>query len=201
MAIVTSANLKGTLLYAGRTGVSFAPKPDFINTKWRHVSIYISGIFFGATVALQVSTDNGQSWTDTGTTYTQQGRYSLVALTTSLYRLKLSSITIGMVQYNIWCRDLANYGDPNTDGWVAKTLATNALQRPYITVNSGSAGTAGAVLAINVPGIIASTYQWRKNSANIAGATTSTYTTLVGDIDAQIDCVVNSTFISHVMVA
>jgi len=37
------------------------------------------------------------------------------------------------------------------------------------------------------------TYQWRKNGVNIGGETTNTYTTVVGDIAAAVDCVVRAT--------
>jgi lysophospholipase L1-like esterase len=126
MTTQTAVSHTGTLSNVGRNSGRFSARPSLTDVNTGSINITLAGIFTGASVSLTVSTDNGQSWTDTGMIYKVAGSYKLINVPiTNLYRLQLTAINQGVVTYNAAC---ANPLDAVTteSGFdpVARTLAS-----------------------------------------------------------------------------
>ena len=100
---------------------------------------------------------------------------------------------------SVSCRESAEnaYGDTTAD-----TSSVVALSKPVNTVapvlSVSPDATVGNVFSATAGTWIGTTpitvsYQWQRNGANIAGATSSTYTGVLADADTEINCVVSAT--------
>jgi lysophospholipase L1-like esterase len=156
MVTQTSLSHSGVLTNQGRNSTVFAARPSSYDVSTGPISISISGIFNGAVVTLMTSTDDGASWIATATVYRSSGTYKIAAAPiTTLYRLQLTSLTSGYVNYNVW--------SPNSIDMVNHEIALDPIARSSTTGSSimsagGVLGSTNRYLAAIGDSRIANTY-------------------------------------------
>lgn len=151
------------------------------------------GAVIGATLTVVAGTYTG----DTPITKTYQWLRNGTAIdgaTATTYKLVSADLSA-----SVTCREFAvnAYGDTYAD-----TSAVTALSKPILSVApeisvspdatvgnvfSSTAGTWTGTTPITI------SYQWQRNGADIAGATSSTYTGVLADADAMLSCLVSAT--------
>lgn len=98
----------------------------------------------------------------------------------------------GLAEQAVFTRNLTAaevaevYNGPEPINTVAPTISGSATAGSVLTSTTGTWNSQNN-------GTLSYTYQWTKDGTNISGATSSTYTTLVGDVGGVIRCRVRGT--------
>lgn len=145
----------------------------------------------------QTLTASTGTWTGTpGPTYTYQWKRAGVAISAA------TASTYVLVHADAGLVITVTVTATNTTNVVGATSAATiaVLEIPANTVAPVASGSLvrGAVLSVTTGtwnGYLTPvfTYQWHDGTANVSGATASTYTTLVGDVGKSFHCLVTGT--------